>query len=85
MATAMGGIDALTFTGGVGENSAPIRAATCAAIAFLGVEIDKSANDAGRHDRIISSLKSTVAVMVLGAREDIELATQVRLCLAAGP
>jgi acetate kinase len=85
MAAAMGGIDALVFTGGVGENSAQVRAATCAASGFLGVEIDKSANGADRRDCVISSPKSTVAVMVLSAREDIELAAQVRARLAAGP
>ena len=84
MAAAMGGIDVLVFTGGVGENSAQVRAATCAAIGFLGVEIDGRENGADRRDRVISSPKSTVAVMVLSAREDIELAAQVRARLAAG-
>ena len=67
MAAAMGGIDALAFTGGVGENSAQVRAATCAAIGFLGVEIDEEGNDA-KADRVISSSQGTVSVVVLEAR-----------------
>jgi len=78
MAAAMGGIDALVFTGGVGENSAQVRAAAGTASAFLGVEIDRAANDANQRDRVISSPKSAVPVLVLSAREDIELAAQVR-------
>jgi acetate kinase len=82
MAAAMGGRDALVFTGGVGENSAQVRAATCTASGFLGVEIDEEGYDA-EADRVISSSQGTVSVVVLEAREDIELANQVRACLAA--
>ncbi len=85
MAAAMGGIDALVFTGGVGENSAPVRAASCAASGFLGVAIDQEANVLDATDRVISLPKSAVAVLVLSAREDIELAVQVRERLSAGP
>jgi acetate kinase len=84
MAAAMGGIDALVFTGGVGENSAQVRAATCASTGFLGVEIDEQANLSDSTDRAISLAKSAVALLVLSAREDIELAAQVRGCLSAG-
>ena len=45
MAAAMGGLDALVFTGGVGENSAAVRARACAAAAFLGVELDPERNE----------------------------------------
>ena len=83
MAVAMGGIDALVFTGGVGENSAQVRTATGTASGFLGVEIDGTANEGDACDHVISAPKSTVAVLVLGAREDIELAVQVRSSLAA--
>jgi acetate kinase len=83
MAAAMGGIDALVLTGGVGENSAQVRTAVGKATGFLGIEIDGVANDAGNLDRVISMPTGTVAVLVLGAREDIELAAQVRSSLAA--
>jgi acetate kinase len=82
MAAAMGGIDALVFTGGVGENSAQVREATGTASGFLGVEIEETANHADNPDRVISAPESPVAVLVLSAREDIELAAQVRSSLA---
>ena len=82
MAAAMGGIDALVFTGGVGENSVQVRAATGTAGAFLGIEIDGTANHGDHRDRVISTPKSAVAALVLSAREDIELAAQVRERLA---
>jgi acetate kinase len=84
MAAAMGGIDALVFTGGIGENSAQVRAAYgSTASGFLGIEIDGTANDADHRDRIISTPRSTAAVLVLSTREDIELAAQARSSLAA--
>jgi len=83
MAASMGGIDALVFTGGVGENSAQVRAATGTASGFIGVEIDGTANHGDNRDRMISGPKNSVAVFVIGAREDIELAAQVRSSLAA--
>lgn len=81
----MGGIDALVFTGGVGENSAQVRAATSTASGFLGIEVDGPTNDSGNRDRVISSPKSAVPVLVLSAREDIELTGQVRWALAGSP
>lgn len=81
MAAAMGGIDALSFTGGVGENSSRVRAAACSASGFLGITLDEEKNDAPRGDRVMSSADGTVAVLVLAAREDIELAAQVRRSL----
>ena len=83
MTAAMGGIDALVFTGGVGENSAQVRAAVGTTGGFLGIEVEGPANDSGERDRVISASKSAVAVLVLSAREDIELAAQVRASLAA--
>jgi acetate kinase len=50
--------------------------------AFLGIEVDGPANDSGARDRVISASESAVAVLVLSAREDIELAAQVRASLA---
>jgi acetate kinase len=82
MAAAMGRDRRARVHRRVGENSAQIRAATCMASGFLGVEIDEEGNDA-KADRVISSSQGTVSVVVLEAREDIELASQVRACLAA--
>ena len=47
LAAALGGLDALVFTGGIGEHAAPVRAQVCRAAAWLGIELDKAANDAG--------------------------------------
>jgi acetate kinase len=82
MAAAMNGLDALVFTGGVGEHSPPIRAAACAGLAFLGVEIDTERNKA-TSDAEISSADSAVRVLVITAREDAEIARQAREVLAA--
>ena len=47
LAAALGGLDALVFTGGIGEHAAPVRAQVCRAAAWLGIELDEAANDAG--------------------------------------
>ena len=83
MATALGGLDALAFTGGVGENSARVREAACDRIAFLGVAIAPSTEPIGG-DTVISSTASKVGVLVVHAREDVELAAQLRSCLLGG-
>jgi acetate kinase len=78
MAAAMGGIDALVFTGGVGENSPRVRAAAAAATAFLGIAIDQAMNDAADRDSVLSPAGSPARVVLAQAREDIEIARQVR-------
>jgi acetate kinase len=47
LAAALGGLDALVFTGGVGENAAPVRARVCQAAGWLGIALDEKANDVG--------------------------------------
>jgi len=59
LAAALGGVDALVFTGGIGENSAAIRARVCRGAAWLGLEFDDKANEAGA--RRISRPESRVA------------------------
>jgi acetate kinase len=82
MVTAMGGFDALVFTGGVGEASAAIRERACATASFLGVELDPARNEEGRPDTVLSPAGSRVAVVLVAAREDIEMAHQARGLLA---
>ena len=82
MAAAMGGLDGLVFTGGVGENSAVVRARAAAATAFLGTRLDPARNEAGRADSILSPDAAAVAVLLVGAREDAEMARQARAVLA---
>ncbi|MEP6527468.1 MAG: acetate/propionate family kinase [Nocardioidaceae bacterium] len=78
MTVSMGGLDAVTFTGGVGENSSQIRAIAAKRLAHLGLAIDMSLNDAAAGDVDISSPGSSVRVLVLQSREDLEIARLVR-------
>ena len=83
MAASMGGVDALVFTGGVGENSARVRADACGGLDFLGVAIDDSANcDPGDGDAELSAADAPTAVLLVHAREDLEIARQTRELLA---
>lgn len=67
-AAAMGGLDAIVFTGGIGEHDARIRLESLAGLGFLGVEVDPARNDAG--ETRISAAGSTVAVMVVPTDEE---------------
>jgi acetate kinase len=78
MAAALGGLDALVFTGGVGENSAEIRARAMDGLGFLGVHGDSTRNSPGTGDREIGTPDAPVRSLVISAREDIEIARQVR-------
>ena len=82
MAAAAGGIDVLSFTGGVGENSAVVRAAVCERLRFLGVWLDVPADESARPDAVVSTPSSPVHVVVVAAREDLEIARQTRRCLS---
>ena len=81
MTASLGGMDALVFTGGVGENSPEIRALAAARLDFLDVRIDALANAGGGPDRAIGSLDGSVSVLVLAAREDLEIARETRSVL----
>jgi acetate kinase len=78
MAAALGGIDVLVFTGGVGEHAAAIRARAAAGLEFLGVAVDDRLNDAPVVRPDISSGGATVRTLVVPAREDLEIARQTR-------
>ncbi|MBN1808598.1 MAG: acetate kinase [Planctomycetes bacterium] len=67
-AAAMGGIDAVVFTAGIGENAARFRSSVCDGLDFLGVVIDEAANSGGKGDRNIAA--GSVAVFVIATRED---------------
>jgi acetate kinase len=82
MAASLGGLDALVFTGGVGENSAVVRARACAGLGFLGVSLEPGLNGSNEGDGCIGALGADVAVLVVAAREDLEIARQVRELLA---
>lgn len=73
-AAAMGGVDAIAFTGGIGENSASLRAACLSGLEFLGVELDAERNAHGSGDRIVSSDVSKVKVLALATNEELVVA-----------
>jgi acetate kinase len=81
MAATLGGLDVLVFTGGVGERSAAVREQAAAGLAFLGVELDGARNAAAQGDAEISADGSDVSTLVIAAREDLEIARQVRAVL----
>jgi acetate kinase len=85
MAASLGGVDALVFTGGVGENLPLVRAETARRLSFLGVELDPNMNDSVRGDAVISPPPAPFAVLVIASREDIEIARQVRQVLNGPP
>jgi acetate kinase len=75
-AAVLGGVDALTFTAGIGENSSSIRSRICGRLGFLGVELDEDSNRASRKDeRRIS--RGPVNVWVIPTNEELEIARQV--------
>jgi acetate kinase len=78
MAAALDGLDALAFTGGVGEGSASIRARVAAGLGFLGVELDAEANGAVEPDADVAASGSGVRAYVIRAREELVIARAVR-------
>lgn len=82
MAAAMNGLDVLVFTGGVGENAAPVRAATVAGLRFLGLEIGPTLNASLGPDNDVSAPGASVPTLVIKAREDLEVAREVRRVLS---
>ena len=76
MAAAMGGMDVLAFTAGVGENSAEVRAAACNGLDFLGVRLDACKNARPNLDADVSAASSHVRVLVIRAEEDWAIARE---------
>ena len=83
MAAAIGGLDALVFTGGVGENSSEVRALACEELGFLGVAVDAELNRSASGDMPIGTDDVRVATLVVESREDLEIAAEVRHVLGA--
>jgi acetate kinase len=74
MAASLGGLDVLVFTAGIGENSPELRAAACASLGFLGVQLDDARNSSIQPDEDISSPSARVRVLVIRAQEDWAIA-----------
>ena len=84
MAAAMGGLDVLAFTGGVGEHSAEVRARAAAGLGFLGVALGEERNESTQADGEIGAGDAPVRTVVVTAREDLEIARLVRSAIACG-
>jgi len=82
MSAALARLDVLVFTGGVGERAAAVRAAAVAGLAHLGVALDQAANGAAEGDAVITGAGSATAVVVVTAREDLEIARQTAVLLS---
>jgi acetate kinase len=74
-AAVLGGLDALVFTGGIGEHSAPVREQVCHQLAFLGVAFDDAANQS--HAAVITRPESAITVRIIPADEDGRIAHHV--------
>jgi acetate kinase len=81
---ALGGLDAVAFTGGIGENSARLRAACCTGLEFLGIRLDAERNEQGPGDRLVSADSSAVAVLALATNEELIVARRAWRRLAGG-
>ncbi len=84
MAAALGGLDAIAFTGGVGENSEVIRSRALEGLGFLGLALDPAKNRSGEPDREVGSASAPVRAFVLRAREDLEIARATAQVLSPG-
>ena len=73
-AAAMGGVDAIIFTAGVGENSASQRMAIASGLEFMGVKMDEDANKVRGEERVISAVDSKVKVLLIPTNEELMIA-----------
>jgi acetate kinase len=85
MTAAAGGIDALVFTGGIGERSAPVRRAVTARLGFLGLALGPANEAVADADADVSATDARVATLVVHSREDLELAREARALFRAAP
>jgi acetate kinase len=81
-AAALGGLDTLVFSGGIGAHSAAVRARICAGLEFLGIEIDPQRNAAGA--ALVSRSDRPVAVRIMQTDEELQIARHVQRCTALG-
>jgi acetate kinase len=82
LAAALGGLDAIVFTGGIGENAAPIRSRVCRDAAWLGVDMDAAANAEASGPCCISTDASRIEVWVVPTNEELMIARHTRRLLA---
>ena len=73
-AAAMGGVDAVVFTAGVGENDKGIRASVCQGLEYMGVKLDAAANDVRGKETVISAADSKVKILLIPTNEELMIA-----------
>jgi acetate kinase len=78
MAATLGGVDALVFTAGVGERSQEIRKRVCENLDYLGLELDRMANETCKPDADIATPASTARILVIATREDLTIMRETR-------
>lgn len=81
MAATLGGVDALVFTAGVGEHAAVIRERVCENLGYLGLALDRAANEACQPDADIALPTSPGRILVIATREDVTIVREVRRLL----
>jgi acetate kinase len=82
LAAALGGLDAIVFTAGIGEHAAPVRERVCRQAAWLGVELDAQAN--AKHGPRITTASSRTPAWVIPTNEELMIARHTRALLAKG-
>jgi acetate kinase len=75
-AAAMGGLDAVVFTAGIGENDGKVRHRVLENLEFLGIHIDPDASDESREDRVLTTPESSCIALVIGTKEELVIARQ---------
>jgi acetate kinase len=78
MAATLGGVDALVFTAGVGERAVEIRKRVCEKLKYLGLELDRTANETCKPDADISMPASKARILVIATREDLTIMRETR-------
>ncbi len=78
MAATLGGVDALVFTAGVGEHAAEIRKRVCENLNYLGLEIDRTANETCKPDADVAKPPSAARILVIATREDLTIMRETR-------
>jgi acetate kinase len=73
-AAAMGGLDAVIFTGGIGENSPDVRKECCKDLGFLGIETDDAANESSDKEKFINTKNGRIKVLVIPTNEELVIA-----------
>jgi acetate kinase len=83
MAATLGGVDALVFTAGVGERSQEIRKRVCENLDYLGLELDRKANETCKPDADIATPSSSGRILVVATREDLTIMRETRRLVAS--